>query len=54
MTEDEKNAMDSYLIWWKREDACRFGNQDGHRKWDFHCIESVSLGEGLCTPTLWL
>lgn len=28
MTEDEENAMDSYLIWWKREDACRCGNQD--------------------------
>lgn len=27
MTEGE-NAMDSCYIWWKREDACRFGNGD--------------------------
>lgn len=28
MTEDEEDAVDFYCLWWKREDACRFGNKD--------------------------
>lgn len=28
MTENEDDVVDFYCIWWKREDACRFGNKE--------------------------
>lgn len=53
MTKDEENVLDFYCIWWKREDACRFGNKEVGSG-IFYCTENVSLGEGLCVPILWL
>lgn len=51
MSEDEK-VMDFYCIWWKRDDACRFGNKEEIGNGIFHCTENVSHGEGPCTPIL--
>lgn len=50
MTEGEETAMDFDCMWWKRGDACRFGNKEDIGNGIFHCTERVSLGEGRCTP----
>lgn len=52
MSEDEEKVMDFYCIWWKRDNACRFGNKEEIGNGIFLCTENVSHGEGPCTPIL--
>lgn len=46
LNEDEENAMDFYCIWWKRDDACRFGN----KKWEieFFIVQKMYLMGRVC------
>ena len=51
ITEDEEDAVD-YCLRWKKEDACRFGNEEIG---NFFIVQkNVPLGEGRCTPKVWL
>lgn len=49
--EDEEDAMDFYCRWWKRDHACRFGNE----KWEIEFSlyrKCISWGGSLYTHFL--
>lgn len=51
LTEDEENAVDFYCVWWKRDDACRFGN----KTWEIESSlyrKCISMGGSVYTHFL--
>lgn len=42
MSEDEEKVMDFYCIWWKRDDACRFGTKK-KQEMEFFIVQKMYL-----------